>query len=210
MPLKSSVVIFQASKLCNLNDLYSLNNFSGLNYLNSLISSKELLNLMVGSSLAPKWPIPVHFCWRDHQKSFFSLIFDILSVRGCWVSQCYFFETWLMKLKFPNLLNPLFRHHNLIKLYILLPLRADFLCTLQCETPCNSGGRTNTGLYWFRNKSFLISSMTTDEMERNIWKSKWKKVARKECTYKYITSTYPRFLLVHKLLPSSLGIVVWT
>jgi hypothetical protein len=50
MPLKSSVVIFQASKLCNLNDLYSLNNLnnlSGLNDLDSLISSKFLLNLMV-------------------------------------------------------------------------------------------------------------------------------------------------------------------
>ena len=27
-------------------------------------------------------------------------------------------------------------HHNSIKLLILLPLRADLLCTLQYETPC--------------------------------------------------------------------------
>ena len=29
------------------------------------------------------------------------------------------------------------RHHNLIKLLILLPVRTNLLCTLQCETPCN-------------------------------------------------------------------------
>ena len=28
------------------------------------------------------------------------------------------------------------RHHNSMKLWILLPLRADLFCTLQCETPC--------------------------------------------------------------------------
>ena len=51
MTLKSSVVIFQALNLCSLNDLDSLNNLSGLNDLDSLISSKQLLILMVGSSL---------------------------------------------------------------------------------------------------------------------------------------------------------------
>ena len=30
------------------------------------------------------------------------------------------------------------RHHNSIKLWILLPLRADLLFTLQCEIPCNT------------------------------------------------------------------------
>ena len=39
---------------------------------------------MVGSFLAPKWPILVPFCGMDHQKSNFSLISDTLSVRGCW------------------------------------------------------------------------------------------------------------------------------
>ena len=45
---------------------------------------KKILILMVWSSLAPKWSIPVPFCRMDHQKSNFSLISDILSVRGCW------------------------------------------------------------------------------------------------------------------------------
>ena len=28
------------------------------------------------------------------------------------------------------------RHHDLLKLSILLPVRANLLCNLQCETPC--------------------------------------------------------------------------
>ena len=100
-----------------------------------MASSKHLLNLMVGSSLAPKWPIPVPFCRMDHQKSNFSLIFDILSVRGCWGQPMILFwklidETQISKPPEPT------RHHNSIKLWILLPLRADLLCTLQCEIPC--------------------------------------------------------------------------
>ena len=43
---------------------------------------KFLFSLMVGSSIAPKWLIPVPFCGMDHQISNFLLIFDILSVRG--------------------------------------------------------------------------------------------------------------------------------
>ena len=54
MTLKSLVVIFQALNLYSLNDLNSLNNLNGLNDLNSLISSKNLLILMVGSLPAPK------------------------------------------------------------------------------------------------------------------------------------------------------------
>ena len=48
--------------LSGLNDLYSLNNLGGLNDLYSLISSKKLLILMIGSFLAPKWPIMAPFC----------------------------------------------------------------------------------------------------------------------------------------------------
>ena len=40
--------------LCSLNDLNSFNNLSGLNDLDSLISSKNLLILMIVSSLTPK------------------------------------------------------------------------------------------------------------------------------------------------------------
>ena len=45
--------------------------------------------LMVGSSLAAKWPIPAPFCgvnYRlvNYQNSIFSLIYDTFSVGGCW------------------------------------------------------------------------------------------------------------------------------
>ena len=70
--------------LSRLIDLNSLCNLTGLNSLNSPISSKNYLILMVWSSLAPKWPILVPFCGMDHQKSNLSLIFGTFSVRGCW------------------------------------------------------------------------------------------------------------------------------
>ena len=41
-----------------------LNNLSGLNSLDGLISSKQLLILMVGSSLAPKWSLNVYFFFQ--------------------------------------------------------------------------------------------------------------------------------------------------
>ena len=76
---------------------------------------KKVLILMVWSSLAPKWPILVHFCRMDHQKSFFFTEFSTLSVGGCHnlgqptveASQCYFFENWFIKLKYPSLLKPI-------------------------------------------------------------------------------------------------------
>ena len=62
-------------------DLSGLCNLTGLNSLNSPISSKNFLIQMVWSSPAPKWPILVHFCGMDHQKSNFSTFY----VRGCWI-----------------------------------------------------------------------------------------------------------------------------
>ena len=38
---------------------------------------------MVGSSLQPKWPIPVPFWGIEHQKSNCSVLSDTLSVGGC-------------------------------------------------------------------------------------------------------------------------------
>ena len=63
------------------------------------------------------------------------LKFCTLSVRGCWGQPMILFwklidETQISKPPEPT------RHHNSIKLWILLPLRADLLCTLQCEIPC--------------------------------------------------------------------------
>ena len=121
--------------LCSLNDLSGLNSLNGLNDLDSLISSKKLLILMVWSSLAPKWPIPVPFCGMDHQKSNFSLIFDTLSVGGCWDQPMLLFwklvdETQISKPPEPTM------NHNLMKWLILLPIRAELLFTLQYEIPC--------------------------------------------------------------------------
>ena len=87
------------------------------------------------SSLAPKWPIPVPFCGMDHQKSNFSLTSDTLSVGGCWGQPMEFFwklvdETQIFKP--PEAA----RHHNSIRLLVLLPLRADLLYILHYETPC--------------------------------------------------------------------------
>ena len=55
-------------------DLGGLCNFTGLR-LNSHISSKSVLILMVWSSLTPKWPILDMFCGMDHQKPNCSLMF---------------------------------------------------------------------------------------------------------------------------------------
>ena len=69
----------------------------------------------------------------------------------------HFFENWLMKLKFLNLL----------RLLILLPLRADLLCILQYETPCTYFWRIQTEeIQWFffpviisdYNQSFFIET----------------------------------------------------
>ena len=68
---------------------------------------KTLLIVMVGSSLAPKWPILVPFCGMDHQKSNFSLILALFLSEAIEASRCYFFENWWMKLKCPLVMKPL-------------------------------------------------------------------------------------------------------
>ena len=67
----------------------------------------KILILMVGSSLAPKWPILVPFYRMYHQKSNFSLILAPFLSEAVEASRCYFFENWLMKVKCSNLLKPL-------------------------------------------------------------------------------------------------------
>ena len=54
---------------------------NGLNSFCRPISSKEILILLVWSSMGLKWPILVIFCGMDHQKSNFSLIYGSFS--GC-------------------------------------------------------------------------------------------------------------------------------
>ena len=130
---------FPSLKTSATSDLSGLNSF---NDLDSLVSLKDLLILMLWSSLAPKWLIPVPFCGMDHQKSNFLLIFDTLSVGGCWGQPMLLFwklidETQISKPPEPTM------HHNSIKLWILLSLSADLLYILQYETPC----MTITGLF---------------------------------------------------------------
>ena len=83
--------------LNSLFDLISLNNLNGLNNLYSPILSKDLLVLMVGSSLEPKMPILAPFCGMDHQRSNSSLISDTFLLEAVQASRCYF----------PHLLKPL-------------------------------------------------------------------------------------------------------
>jgi hypothetical protein len=75
--------------------------------LDSLISLKFLLILMVGSSLAPKWSKSVLFCGMDHQNPIFYWYLTPFLSKAVEASRCYFFENWLLKIKFPNLLKPL-------------------------------------------------------------------------------------------------------
>ena len=100
---------------------------------------QKILILMVWSSLAPKWPILVHFCGMDHQKSFFLLILAPFLWEAVEASQCYFFENWFIKLKCPTLLSlEAASHCNSTKLLILLPLRVIYFYSLLYETPCIS------------------------------------------------------------------------
>ena len=102
----------------------------------SLISSKYLLILMVGSLPAPKWPIPISFCGMDYQKPNFSLVSDTLSVGGCWGQPMLFFwkladETQMVKPPEPT------SHHNARKYLTLLPLRAIYFRSLYYEISCS-------------------------------------------------------------------------
>ena len=89
--------------LCSLLDLTSLCDLNGLYSLKCLFSPKNFLVLMVGSSLAPKWPILSLFCGIIHQKSKFSLISYTLSVGGCWGQPMLLF--WKPRMYIKNLLS---------------------------------------------------------------------------------------------------------
>ena len=67
----------------------------------ALFHQKNSLNLMVGSFLAPKWPILVPFCGMYLQKFNFSLMSFLLeAAEARW---CYFFKNWLKKHKWASL-----------------------------------------------------------------------------------------------------------
>ena len=98
MTLKSSVVIFQALET----SAASTTSMASMTFTASFYQ-KKLLLLMVGYSEATKWPILVLFCGMDHQKPKFSLISVPFLSEAVEVSRYYFFENWLMILKYPNL-----------------------------------------------------------------------------------------------------------
>ena len=58
--------------------LINLCKLTDLTILYSPISSKNFLILIVGSSLAPKWPKLVHFCQK------FNFLLILAPVGGCW------------------------------------------------------------------------------------------------------------------------------
>ena len=73
---------------------------------------------------------------KKMQKFNFSLFSDTLSVGGCWGQPMSFF--WKLIDETQNLIPPeAARHPESIKLLILVPLRANLLCTLHYETPCS-------------------------------------------------------------------------
>ena len=92
---------------------------------------------MVGSYLAPKEPTLVLFCRMDHQKSNFSLIFGILSVRGCWGQPILLFwklfdETQMSK---NQDVKTNFKQNTTC---IFLSVRHELLLSVHIETPCRT------------------------------------------------------------------------
>ena len=77
------------------------------------------------------------FLWNGWSKIQIFTDFSIFSAGGCWGQPMLFFwklicETQISKPPEAT------RHHNSTKLLILVPLRANLLCTLHYETPCIS------------------------------------------------------------------------
>ena len=123
MTLKSSVVVFQALKLLQPQWPHQPHQPQWPQWPQQPHFIKKILILMIWSSLAPKWPIPVPFCWMDHQKSNFSLISYTLSdVGGCWGQLMFFFK--LVDETQISAPSEYTRHHNSRKLLVLLSLRA--------------------------------------------------------------------------------------
>ena len=56
------------------------------------------------------------------------------------------------------------RHHDLIKLLILLPVRTNLLCTLQCETSCSDSIIDFLANYFLENSYTANSSCQKEKM----------------------------------------------
>ena len=74
--------------------------------------------------------------------------FSTLSVRGCWGQPILFFWKLVDKTQISKPPKPT-RHHNSIKLWILLTLRAELLYILQSETPCKAWNQSWICMYVF-------------------------------------------------------------
>ena len=75
------------------------------------------------------------FLWNGSSKIQFFTDIWYSSWRGCWGQPMSFFWKLVDKTQMCNPLEAT-RHHSLIKLLILLPLRAIYFRTFQCEIPC--------------------------------------------------------------------------
>ena len=77
-------------------------------YRENLLDNFKKKSFWITGCIILKWSKLVPFCGRDHQKSnfFYWYLLAYLS-EAVEASQCYFFENWMMQLKFPNLLQPL-------------------------------------------------------------------------------------------------------
>ena len=92
---------------------------------------------MVGSFLAPKWPILVPFCEMNHQKPNFSLISDTLSVGACWGQNMLLFKILVDETQTPQSqdFKSTFKQ---ILVCIFLSVRDNLENTFHCETPCST------------------------------------------------------------------------
>ena len=97
------------------------------------------------------------FLWNGWSKIQIFTDFSIFSAGGCWGQPMLFFwklicETQISKPPEAT------RHHNSTKLLILVPLRANLLCTLHYETPCKWEGWCQCLRYKFVTKLWTTSS----------------------------------------------------
>ena len=84
MTLKSSVVIFQPLEPQRPQWPLQPQQPQWPQWLQQPHFTQIFIQFDVGPSLAPKWPVPVPCYGMDYRKFNFSLIFDTLSVGGCW------------------------------------------------------------------------------------------------------------------------------
>ena len=137
MTLKSSVVVFQALKLLQPQWPQRPQQPQWPHDLNSLISSKKVTDpddlIIPSTQMTNTSP----FLWNWSSKIQFFIDICYSSWRGCWGQPMSFFWKLVDKTQMCNPPEDT-RHHSLIKLLILLPLRAIYFRTFQCEIPCRS------------------------------------------------------------------------